>query len=444
MQDSSSSIVPATLGVDDLVLSQLLKQLQQTESEYQKLRKTTGENNPALSSLTNEISRTRRNILENIQNQRENLEASRTNLALTKSKYVAALQRIPIQERELLEISRQQATKKNVYSLLLEKREETALSYTPANLNTRVVELAEASIYPVSPRPLLAYFAALVLSFVCGVTFVIGKGLLSRKVTSRTQIADATDAPIVAEISRIKGQQVQTFTALADPRLVEQFRQLRVSLGLYGKTINKQKVLVTSSIPGEGKSFVSANLAYTLAKSGKKVALLDLDLRKPSVSQLFEKFGEKGITDYLTGDVALSDIIKRTQYDHLCVVPAGTLTGDYTDFLLDGALDSIFSKLSSMFDYIIIDSPPLDLVTDGYLLSDYCDISLLVIRRNFTPKAVMEEFSHSNKETALHKLVIVFNAVRHSNMSNGAYGKGIDNGKTIKPVYKRNFMKSSA
>lgn len=445
-QDSSASIVPATLGVDDLVLTQLLQKLQDAESEYQKLRRTTAANNPILSSLSTQIERTRRNIKENIRNQRENMIASRKNLAATKGKYMAALQMIPIQERELLEISRQQATKKNVYSLLLEKREETALSYTPANIDSRVVELAEASLTPVSPNKMLAYFAALMMAFISGIALVLGREFLSRKIMFRSEIEKHTSAPIVAELSRVKEKQQIPYVAPSDPIVTEQFRQLRIALGLYGKSINKQKILVTSSIPGEGKSFVSSNLANSLAASGKKVVLLDLDLRKPSTSMSFGLEDETGITDYLTGDAEGSEIIKNTSVENLSVVPAGTVIGDYTDLLLSGALDNLVIQLGNMFDYVVVDSPPLDLVTDGYLLSEYSDISLLIIRHSHTPKAVIKGLGESNKQQALRNLAIVYNGVKTRGYMKGGfgYGYGKDYRHNFKSAYKGNFMKSSA
>lgn len=448
LQDSSSSIVPATLGVQDNVLTQLLTQLQIAESEYQKLKRTTAENNPTLSSIVNEISRTRRNILKNIQNQRESLEASRANLASTKNKYMAALQLIPIRERELLEISRQQATKKNVYNLLLETKEETALLYTHTNLDNRVVEEAQASIKPVSPKRLVAYAAALVLALAAGAVWVLGKELLGSKVMFRSDIEDYTNAPVVAEISRVKMKKPIPFSALIEPIAIEQFRQLRVSLGLYGKTISKHKILVTSSIPGEGKSFISANLAYTLAAAGKKVILLDLDMRMSSISKLFQLEGEKGVSDYLTEDAEIDDIIKISQFNSLHVVSAGTTAGDYSDMLLDGALDGMFEQLGKLFDYIIVDSPPLDMVTDGYLLSNYCDISLLVIRHNYTPKSVLQGLEQSNKQHELHNLAIVFNDVMTRGFINGAsslgYGYGKYNKEFFKPTYRHRFIKNSA
>jgi tyrosine-protein kinase Etk/Wzc len=447
-QDSSASIVPATLGLNDMVLSQLLQKLQADESEYQKLRKTTATNNHIIISLSNAIERTRHNIMENIHNQRDNLEASRINLESTKVKYVAALQKIPIQERELLEINRQQATKKNVYSLLLEKREETALSYTPANLDTRIVEFAEASVLPVSPKRMIVYLVALILAFISGAVWVLGKEFLSRKILLRSYIEEHTNVPVVAEISRIKEKQIFPYKAPIEPIIIEQFRQLRISLGLYGKTIRKQKVLVTSSIPGEGKSFVSANLAHALASSGKKVALLDLDLRIPSISQLFGLEKEKGITDYLKGEAEVSEIIKATDFNGLSIVSAGIVAGDYSDMLLNGALDSMFSQLSKSFDYLVVDTPPLDLVTDGYLLSEYCDVSLLVVRYNYTPRAIVKNLEQYNKQQALHNLAIVFNDIKQRQVIKGVnslgYGYGQDTKYIFKPVYKRNAMKSSA
>ncbi|MEJ8801476.1 GumC family protein [Pontibacter sp. H249] len=434
-KNNSAGIVPATLGVNDPVLTELLQKLYDSEIEYQRLRKTTAQNNPILLTLNEKIERVRPSILENIMSQRQNLQASLTNLASSRGKYSSTLQAIPKQERELLEISRQQAIKNSVYSFLLQKREEAALSYAPASGDSKVVDMAEASLVPVSPKKKLIYAIAVVVALACGVGLVLGKEMLNQKVLFRTDIENYTNIPIVGEISSVKHKIPSAFKEPEEVFLIEQFRQLRTTMGLYGRGFSKKKIMVASSIPGEGKSFISSNLAYSLASSGKKVVLLDLDLRKPKTTSSFKLEDEVGITEYLVGEANEIDIVRETPFNNLSVVPAGRNVGDHTELLLNGRLEDLFSYMETAFDYIIVDSSPTDLVSDAFLLAEFCDITLLVIRHDYTPKNVVKHLSNNVKLNSLKSLAIVFNGVKARGFGKENYGFGYGYGN--ERVYKQ-------
>lgn len=423
-KDKSSGIVPSTLGVSDPVLSQLLQKLYNAEIAYQQLSKTTAENNPLILSAKEEISSIRPSILENIRNQRDNLLASRGNIVSTNNIYNSALQSIPNKERELLEISRQQAIKNSTYSFLLQKREETVLSYAPTAEDIRIVDMAASSNSPVSPNPLYAYLASVVFALSAGIALATVKELLSSKVLFRSEIESAIHAPIVAELSSMKNQNKGLFTEPAEIYQIEQFRQLRVTMGLYGRTFTKRKIMVTSSIPGEGKSFVSSNLSLSLASSGKKVALLDFDLRNPNTTSSFNLLETEGIIEYLNGELNPADIIRNTSFANLSIVPAGIDIGDHTELLLNNKMEHLFNYLEEAFDYVIIDTPPVDLVSDAFLLSQYCDITLLVIRHDYTPKSLVQRLSQNNKFGSLNNIAIVFNGVKSRGFVRGQYGYG--------------------
>jgi tyrosine-protein kinase Etk/Wzc len=424
LKGNSDGIVPSTLGINDPVLSQLLHQLYEAETQYQRLKKTTGESNPILVSLVDEIEKLRPSILENIQNQRIALQASRANLSSTSSQYNAVLQTIPKKERELLEISRQLETKNNAYNFLLQKREETVLSYAPTAEDTRIVDMAQSSMGPVSPRPLYLYLIAAMMACVAGVALVSGSELVKGKLLFRSEIEKHTNAPIVAELAFVKNTTPGPFQAPTEAFTIEQFRQLRASLGLYGRTFSKKKIMVTSNIPGEGKTFVSTNLAYSLATSGKKVALLDFDLMKAATTARFDLEEQYGLIEFLKGEITPQAIIHPTQYDNLFVVPAGVEIGDHTELLLNGQLESLFAYLEMEFDYILVDTPPIDIVTGASLLAEYCNITLLVMRHSYTPKRILQGLTMSNKIKLLNNVAIVFNGVKPRGLFDKHYGYG--------------------
>ncbi|MCC9138538.1 GumC family protein [Pontibacter silvestris] len=424
-KNNTTGIVPSTMGINDPILSQLLHKLYDSEIKYQQLRKTTAENNPILVSITDEIKSIRPSILENIKNQRTNLIASRSNLASTSNGYNSVLQNIPQKERELLEISRQQMIKNDAYSFLLKKREETVLSYAPSAGDVRIVDMAEASVLPVTPKPLYIYLVAIMVACALGFVMIVGKELLNSKVLFRSEIEGYSSAPIVAELSYVKRSKDGLFKEPTEASVIEQFRQLRTTMGLYGRTFTKKKIMVTSSIPGEGKSFISTNLAFSLSLSGKKVVLLDFDFRNPNISSQFNLYKENGITDYLKNELNNEKIIRNTAYNNLFIVPAGKDVGDHTEILLNGSLlDGFFEYLEKEFDYIIIDTPPLELVSDAYLLTEYCDITLLVMRHAYTPKNIVQRLTINNKLNSLKNVAIVFNGIKARGFVKGQYGYG--------------------
>jgi capsular exopolysaccharide synthesis family protein len=383
-----------------------------------------GENSPAVIAVTSEIERLRPAILENVRNQRNSMVASRSNLAQTNGMYNSMLRTIPVKERELLEISRQQTIKNNVYSFLLQKREETALSSSSALADSKVVDKATVSFNPVSPKSIIAYLAAVMLAFIIGIAVVVAKELLTGKILFRQDIEKYTQIPIVAEIVSLKGKGGVVVNQPDKIYISEQFRHLRAAMGLYGRVVTRKKILVTSSIPGEGKSFVAANLAMSLALSGKKVVLVDADIRGPKTSSTFNLYGETGLANYLQSEAQLEQIIYPGQHENLSVMPAGFCESNPTEVLLNGQLPEMFGKLERMFDYVIVDTSPVDPVTDAYVLSEFCDRTLFIVRHGHTPKAMMQLLDDNNKIKALKNLAIVFNGVKKRGFLKGSYGYG--------------------
>ena len=422
---ATGGIVPSTAGVDNPVLSQLLEKIYNAEVDYERLSKTTAENNPILVSIKSEINKIRPSILENVRSQRANLEAKLKNLNLTNKKFSSSLRDIPEQERNLLEINRRKAIKSELFSFLLQKREETALSYVPTDGDIRMVDSAEASVLPVRPRPLLYYFGAFILAFGLGMVYVSGKETLSSKVLFRSEIEDYTNVPVITELSYMKENANGMIIKPEKPIVIEQFRQLGAKLGLYRRHLGYKRILITSSVAGEGKSYVSTNLAYILAESGKKVCLLDMDFRKPYVSQLFDLSESSGIVDFLRAEVDLKGILHpSTLSDDLFIVPAGTRGSDQTKLLLNGKLNLLINEISEDFDYLIFDSAPVEAVSDTNLLMDFADRTLLVIRHAHTPKHVLRHLNDSTKAEALGDVAIVFNGLKERGLMKVDHGYG--------------------
>jgi tyrosine-protein kinase Etk/Wzc len=425
-KDNSSGIVPSTLGVTDPVLSNLLDKLSELELEYEKKKTTTGEGNPLLSSVGDQINKIKPGILENIQSQRRGLVASKSNLASTNSSYTSVLQTIPKKERDLIEISRQQSTMQSIYGFLLQKKEETALSYAANVSDSRVVDRASTTVAPVSPKMPIVFAIAIIVALVVGVVWVTLKELFNRKIMYRQDIERLTSHPVIAEISNDKSKNPIVIGGVNSRSFVaEQFRKLRVALNYLGVNTTNKKVLVTSNISGEGKSFIATNLALSMALTGKKVVLLEMDLHSPAISEQLKITSDVGISSYLLGTREPEEIIKRSEVnDNLWFIPAGPLSANPTELLTTNRLQELLTYLDGIFDYIIIDTAPVGPVTDAYIISPYCDATLYVVRHRHTPKVLVEQIDKNSKVNILKNMAIVFNGIRPRGFGKHHYGYG--------------------
>lgn len=424
-KDNKGGIVPSTLGVSDPLLTQLLDKLYDSELQYEKLKKTTGENNPMLVSLSDQISKIKPSIFENIQSQRRSLEAGKKNLYSNNGMYSSLLQSIPQKERDLVEINREQSIKSNLYTFLLQKREEAALSHSSTVPDARIIDKAQSSLKPVSPKKLIIYLGAIGLSLALGFAFVSGKEIFNRTILYRHEIEAYTAFPILGEIPfdkskspLVMGEGERTFAS-------QQFRKLRASLSFMGLYSKRKKILITSTISGEGKSFIAANLGLSLAIAGKKVVLLELDLTNPSLSDKLNINAEKGASNYLIGECEPEEVIKRTDaHENLFIIPSGPLPNNPSELLINGKVQDLLIYLDGIFDYLIIDSAPVGPLSDAYILSPLCDATLYVIRHKHTPKFLIKRLDDNNKVNELKNIAIVFNGVRPRGVSKYGYGYG--------------------
>jgi tyrosine-protein kinase Etk/Wzc len=426
-QDKSSAIVPSTLGVSDPLLSQLLDKLYNSELEYEKLKKTVGENNPTLVAVRDQINKMRPNILQNIQSQQQSLDAAKQNLYATNGIYNSKLQTVPQKERQLLDISREQDTKRSIYAFLLQKKEESELSYASTVSDHQVVDSAQAGSIPVSPKPLMIYMIAIVGCMGLCIAVISIKESLTGKVLYRHEIESRTSIPIIGEVAFDKSKTPLVIEAGKRSFIAEEFRKLRISLSFLGINENHKKILVTSSISGEGKSFIAANLAVSLSLTGKKVVLVDLDLNNPTIAKILNVIQEDGITEFLTGQKEPEEIIKRVKaHENLFFISAGNLPENPSELIANGKVKEIIEYLDNIFDVVIIDTSPIVLVTDGYLLTGLCNATLYVIRHKYTPKMLIKRIDESNQINPINNPAIIFNGVKVRGFFKNNYGYGYD------------------
>ena len=420
-----ASIVPSTMGLDPM-LTTLLTKLYDAEEQYKKLITTTGENNPMAIQLKQQVDQLRPLILENIASQKSNLKASRSSLASSGGKYSSLLKTMPEKTRQYLEISRDREIINAQYQELLKQKANTELSLNATVSDNRVVDAAESSSVPVSPNILFVYLVSVLSGIGIAILIIALKEGFNRTILFRSEIENYTNVPVIGEVIHDVSGQPIVISLDRKNFIAEQFRQIRTSLSYLGISSKKKKILVTSSIPGEGKSFIAANLAISLALTDKKVVLLEVDLRKPKLSEIFGiNSSSNGISNYLIGEKEADEIIKRTEANpNLFIISAGPIPPNPSELILNGRIQDLLVYLENAFDYIVIDTAPVSPVTDAYLLSQFCDSTLYVVRHGYTPRIYLQLLDENNRVRGLKNLALIFNGVKARGIGKGGYGNG--------------------
>jgi len=419
--------VPSQLLINDPALSGLLEKLYNAEFQLDKVRSINGEKSDAVLLAIESVDRIKNDIRENVNNLESNLRSAKNSVNSGISMNSALLSQVPRKERGLLDISRQQAIKNNIYIFLLQKREETALSSAGTTPDLRVLEKGVAS-GPIKPVAKKFYLTGLLLGLSVAVLFVLLKEQFNRKILFRTEIEEKTKVPVVAEIMQANTKDSIAISEGKKTMIAEQFRSLRTNLAFMGLNEKQKTLLVTSSISGEGKSFISLNLAMSITLTGKKVALMEMDLRKPKLSRYMGVSRDPGISSYLISKANIDEIIKTTQYPNLFIVSAGPIPPNPTELIGSEKFKEMMDLLKEKFDYVIMDSPPIGLVTDSQLLGVFADTTMYIVRHGHTPKVFLRMIDDLYQQKKFNNMSIVFNGLKRRGFSFLGYGYGYDYG----------------
>jgi tyrosine-protein kinase Etk/Wzc len=423
--DKRYSMVPSTLGIKDETLLGLIGKFNELQLERQRMLRTTQPDNPLVQNIDEQLANLRVNILENLRNIKKGLQITSNSLKASSGQFQSKVKRVPAMERELLQINRQQSIKQNIYSYLLQKREETALSLAATTSAARVIDPAMGGDYPISPNGQSIYLMALLLGLGLPFAGIYTLSLLNNKVQTQQDVTSRTLTPIIGEIAHNSEGTVVVSIGNRSP-IAEMFRLVRANLNF--AAIGKQNLvlLTTSSMSGEGKTFFSINLGASLAITGKRVILIDLDLRNPKVAMELGLPEGPGITNYLiANDVLISDIIKTSaKVPDLFVISSGPLPPNPAELMMSARFAHLIDELKQTFDYIIIDTPPVGQVADAFTLSSFVDFTIYVVRYNYTYKAQLDIVRNANKSKMLINPMIVLNDATEDNGNNYGYGYG--------------------
>lgn len=422
-ENNTGSMIPSSIGVKDPVLNNLLTQLYQLQLEREKLSSTTGANNPQLVAIQSQLVKLKSNILDNVVNQKKALEISKANISNTNNFYGHLLKDLPQQERDIVEISRQKNIKTDIYTFLLQKKEEATISLSSTVSDTRIVDKADSSLEPVN----FPGWLILGISLFCGLTFTIGlitvRHVFGNKIVYFRDRELLSNIPVIGEIHYEKRRKKDLNRHPKESIVSEGFRMLRTSINSLQKRRSCRKILVTSTISGEGKSFIALNLAKCLSNGGKKVVLVEFDLTHPSLTKRFDMQVGVGLTDYLASKVGVEKLASRVSEDsNLYLIAAGDTHPNPADLISESKTEALFNYLTEKYDYVIVDTAPVGLASEGYTLSTYCDLTLYVVRHMFTPKDVIQRLIKNSKVSELENIALVFNGVQSNSYLGNVYG----------------------
>ncbi|SDM17429.1 GumC family protein [Pedobacter antarcticus] len=422
--ESSQEKLPSTLGINDPVILGQITQLGELQLKKINLLATTQPGNPVFESVNQQIESTRAGIKANIQNIKASLQNTKSELTAYNNQYEGSIRKIPGQERKFISIKRQQGIKESLYLYLLQKKEEAALSYASSVADSRVIDVAFSPDTPVKPKRSLTYLAALVLGILIPVGYIYIRELINNKIITASDISKYTSVPLLGELVFHDGKDAIVVQVGKRTAIAEQFRAIRTNLQyIQGKRNSGQGkiTLLTSSTSGEGKSFVGTNIAFALALGGKKTVLLELDLRKPKVSKYLDLNNKIGLSNYLIGRAEIKDIIQPSGInENLMVIGSGPIPPNPSELFLGGEIEELFAYLRHNFDEIIVDTPPVGLVTDAQILARLVDATIYIVRYGVTFKQQIRSIEKLNATGKFPKMNVVFNGVQQG----GSYGYG--------------------
>jgi len=421
----NNSPLPTVSAIDDQTYISQVQKYNNLQSQRETQLQTTTENNPTVKNIDNQIALTK-GILKNVlKTYRESLNFNVDSLAETNANVQSRVTRAPVQQRQYLEASRRQDVLQQLYVYLLTVREQTAVTKSNNIAPIRIIDRAQAGVYPYWPNKLIVIIACIFLGLVIPSAVILINELNSTKVTTPADIVNATSAPLIAEISESKSSKPIIVSKESRSAVAEQFRTLRTALLSRLAGSDKQVIMITSTVSGEGKSFVTLNLATAIALAGKKVLLLDMELRKSRLGRDLGIENTTGIADYLEKNASLNDVIQPSGVNqNLWVLLSGTLDANPSEILLNDRMKTLFAEMKTRFDYIVIDTPPAALVTDAQVINMYADITLYVVRQKHTYKKhldVIEDFKVNNK---LKNIYVILNGVSLVPGYNAGYGIG--------------------
>ena len=422
-------VIPTNIGFGNSEATQSIVAYNNLVIERDRLLENATPSNPVVKDISGKIDGMKSGIMQSLNKHRTFLTISKSNLLGEEGSAKSNVSRIPKIEQLFRGIERQLHIKENLYLLLLQKREETAIALALTAPKARVLDKAYGSDAPVWPRKNIILALSILIGL--GIPFLIIyiKELFDNKIHSKHDIESLSKIPVIAEIPKLTSGDNQLIERNDLSPVAEAFRILITNMTyMLPKVERGKKIFITSSVKGEGKTFISINFALALASPTKKVVIIGSDIRNPQLQRYDEsKRGSVGLSEFLYDkDIQAKDVVHVSKMNSYCdIIYSGSIPPNPTELLTNGRFSELLDELATMYDYVVVDTAPLMLVTDTFLISEYADITLYVTRSEHTEKTFIKFINDSAEAKKIHNVGLVINSVSTSNMGYGnKYGYG--------------------
>lgn len=433
LNTSRTDLLPSNIGLEDKSISSEIASYNELVLAKEDMLKSVTNEHPNVIKLQEQISDIKRNLKNSLRLYRNNTQTMLNSVQSKQNQIASRIQKVPSQERGFRDISRQQQIVEALYLFLLQKREENEIKAAATPDNIKVIDYAYDSKIPVSPKKSIILLGALILGLVIPFICIYIYKLLNNNVNSKEDVEDAVGAPIAGQVPK---SDISIIEQNDNSSVAEAFRILRTNMNfLLKNSTDPQSIYITSTTSGEGKTFISTNLAQILTMSGKSVLLIGADIRSPKVLDylgITDQYRHKyGVTEYLiSNDINISDIIIKNPADYkFDVIYSGQVAPNPSELLMNGRFDDIVKYGKANYDYVLIDTAPVSLVTDTLLISDSADITMYVVRANYLDKRMLAIPKELYQDNRLKNMAMVVNDVDFTKGYGYGYGYGENHNK---------------
>ncbi|WP_295422281.1 tyrosine-protein kinase, partial [Sulfurovum sp.] len=405
-------------------LPTMIQDLQNAIIQKKKLREEFTELHREVRKLTISIDQLKSVIISTIENLLNNIQERKNQLVQTLAENQKLLNTLPADERMFGQLQRKFEVNEKIYSYLLEKRSETAIVKASTVSKNRVIDTALLPKHPIKPKRKLIVIVGFILGLLLGITLAFIRNFMDDTIKSEEDITKVTgDIPILAQIPFFKkdSDQIQVFLS-PKSAATESYRNLRTNLQFMSTYEKSHVIAVTSTVGGEGKTTNVINIGAIISLAGKRTILLNLDMRKPTLHEKFRLTNTKGMSNILSGNEGIVNCIQQTEYDNLDIISSGPVPPNPGELIQGEAMKTIIDKLREVYDVIIMDTPPIGLVTDARILMHLSDTSIYVMRANVSKKTYLKNVLELSRHKEIRGLSILLNAIKGDRHGYGGYG----------------------
>ena len=427
-EESESLISPSVMGVTDPVLVKLVEEFATAQQERRKVAFTVKEDLPQVNLMDQKIDDARSALRENVTSAINQLQLTTNTITERIARAEKELGRLPGTERRLIGIQRKFDLNNSVYTYLLERRAEAGIAQASQITDNRIID--EAIVHnstQIKPRAMKNYMVALLLGLMVPMALIVIFDLMNNKIIGRHDIERLTKAPIIGYISHSEYHVEDPVAEKPGSTLAESFRAVRTSLAFYTGQTKCPVIVVSSPVSGEGKTFVSVNLATIISMMNKKVLIVGLDLRKPRVHAILKSVNGHGMSQYLSGSATFEEVITPTEISNLWFAPSGPVPPNPAELIGSPKMAEFIAQARGQFDTVIIDTPPVGIVTDALLLSQLANVTLFVVRQRYTTRGSVQLLDEIYRKGEMSNVAVLVNDISAS----GYYGYGLRYGYTL-------------